>query len=145
MRPYWFMSFLLLSLGTLLLVCFAVDGVVLNLVKFATVAQGFPLSYWSKSIGIGLIGTVGCLLLVAKKHPVPAALAISAWWLPLALPSFTLITSLFFLSPNRVAVLVGLLGSLGFSVALCLLLGQVLVGGFLFISSLKSSTATGEV
>lgn len=145
MRPYWFTSFLLLSLGTLLLVFFAVDGVVLNLAKFSAVAQGFPLSYWNKCVGVGLIGTVGCLLLVAKKHPVPAALAISAWWLPLALPLFTLITSLFFLSPNRVAVMVGLLGSLGFAVALCLLLGQLLVGGFLFASSLKASTATGEI
>ncbi|MGE8063983.1 hypothetical protein [Pseudomonas sp. NPDC089569] len=145
MRAHWFMSFLLISLGTLLLVCFAVDGVVLNLVKFSAVAQGFPLNYWNKCIGVGLIGTVGCLLLVAKKHPVPAALAISVWWLPVALPVFTLIASLFFLSPNRVAVMVGLLGSLGFSIALCLLLGQLLVGGFLFASNLKSSTATGEI
>lgn len=31
MRPYWFAPFLFISLGILLLVCFAVDGVVISL------------------------------------------------------------------------------------------------------------------
>jgi hypothetical protein len=50
MRPYWFAPFLFISLGILLLVCFAVDGVVINLAKFSTVAHSFPLSYWVKCI-----------------------------------------------------------------------------------------------
>jgi hypothetical protein len=64
MRPYWFAPFLFISPGILQLVCFAVDGVVINLAKFSTVAHGFPLSYWVKCIGVGLIGTLGVKIAV---------------------------------------------------------------------------------
>jgi hypothetical protein len=59
MRPYWLAPFLFISLGILLLVCFAVDGDVINLAKFSTVAHIFPLSYCVRCMGVGLIGTAG--------------------------------------------------------------------------------------
>lgn len=144
MRRFWFTPFLLTSLGVLMIVCFLVDGVELDVSKVFLVAHGFSTEYWSKSIGMGLIGTVGSLLLVARKHSRLAALAISCWWLPASMTVLTMITALIYQSPNQVAMIIGSVAALGLCGSLCLLIGQLAVNLFLFVSNarLQSTSAS---
>lgn len=140
MPRFWFTPFLLTSLCALLIVCFAVDGVSLNVEKVLVVAHGFCSEYWSNSIGMGLIGTAGSLLLVARKHSRLAALAISCWWLPASMTVLTMITALIYQSPNQVAMIIGSVAALGLCGSLCLLMGQVSVRLFLFASKARLQT-----
>lgn len=133
MRRFWFTPILLISLGALMVVCSAVDGVALNLEKCLTVIHGFSMEFWSKSIGMGLIGTAGSLLFVARKHSRLAAVAISCWWFPASMSLNTMIAALIYESPNQLAVLVGSVAALGLCVTLCLLLGQLSVSLFLSV------------
>lgn len=127
MRTNWFTFTAILCLLVFGIVCFAVDGVILNVEKFVMVVQGFPPDYWIKTIVMAFIGTSGSLLLVAKKHPNMAVLVIAAWWIPASMAVFTCCTALIYMSPNQVAAAVGTAAALGLSVTICLLIGQLSV------------------
>jgi hypothetical protein len=142
MRHFWFTPLLLISLGALMIVCFAVDGVALDVTRCVKVLHGFSMEFWSKSIGMGLIGSAGSLLLVAKKHKRLAALAISCWWLPASMSLLTMITALIYESPNQLAVLIGAIAALGLCATMCLLIGQVLVTLYLFAIKVRLQDKT---
>jgi hypothetical protein len=114
-----------------MILCFAVDGVALDVTRCLKALHGFSMEFWSKSICMGLIGSAGSLL-VAKKHKCLAALAISCWWLPASMSLLTMITALIYESTNQLAVLVGAIAALGLCATRCRLIGQVLVTLYLF-------------